>query len=150
LAPYALLGVHVDKFEREWRDRLRQTNSQGNLGEAPPFCIQSLNVMARPWSAYSPSEQHIAAVRDWLDRTFDYAKGRLPTSLTSLVAAIEANRIADHDVEAYLGHPLKVRGFIEWLHCVHGVDIGARIHPLLSDRTDPYDAAVMMAPWPRL
>jgi hypothetical protein len=149
-APVAFLGVHVTDFEREWRDRLRRT-AESEVGEFPPFALHAMNVwglMERPWSPNSPAEEDIAAVQDWLDRVFDYAK-RLPPSVPALVAAIEANKIADHNVEAYLGHPVKVRGLVEWLHRNHGVDLRSRVLPLLSDRTEPYDLNIMLGPPPR-
>jgi hypothetical protein len=64
--------------------------------------------------------------------------------MNDLMAAIEANRIADHEVWAYLGHPVKVRGLVDWMRRAHGVDVGGRLLPLLSDRTDPYDVQTML------
>jgi hypothetical protein len=148
-APMAFLGVHVDEFEREWCGRLRGT-AVSEAGEFPPFALHVANMAElrpRPWSPNSPSGQDVALVEDWLDRAFDYAK-RLPSNLPELVAAIEANKIADHNVEAYLGHPVKVRGLVEWLHRKHGVDVSARVLPLLSDDTEPYDLNLMLGPPP--
>jgi hypothetical protein len=146
-APAAYLGVHVDEFEREWRGRLRLTAESG-IGEFPPFALYSMNIepiMERPWSPNSPSDQDVASVEAWLDRAFEYAK-RLPSSLPALVTAIVANRIADHPLEFYLGHPVKVRGLVQWLLRVHDVDVRERVLPLLSDRTEPYDVNVMLGP----
>jgi hypothetical protein len=148
-APVAFLGVHVDEFEREWRDRLRRT-AVPEAHEFPPFALHAANIESmrpRPWPPNSPSEEDAASVTDWIDRAFEYTK-RLPSSLPALVAALEANRIAGHNVEAYLAHPVKVRGLIEWLHRNHGVDLRARVLPLLSDRTGPYDLNVMLGPPP--
>jgi hypothetical protein len=148
-APEAIFGVHVKEFEREWRDRRRQMGLS-ELDENLPFVLHAANIAAlrpRPWSPNPPSDQDVASVREWLDRVFDYAK-RLPSSVPALVTAIEANKIADHNVEAYLAHPVKVRGLIEWLHRNHGVDLRARVLPLLSDRTGPYDLNVMLGPPP--
>lgn len=147
-APVAFVGVHVDDFEREWRDRLLRT-TVSEVGEFPPFALHAMNIAAfrpRPWSQNLPGDEDIAAVRDWLDRVFDYANRRLPSSVAALAAAIEANKIADHNVEAYLGHPVKVRGLVGWLRRVHGVDVSGRVLPLLGDRTEPYDVSVMLDP----
>ena len=147
-APAAFVGVHVDDFEREWRARLRR-NGAAEAGEFPPFALHAMNVASlrpRPWATNSPDANEVAAVQEYLDRTFAYASQRLPSSLPSLMTAIEANRIADHTVEFYLGHPVKVRGFVEWLRRVQGVDVGDRVLPLLSDYTEPYDVNAMLGP----
>ena len=115
-----------------------------------PFALYAANIAKlrpRPWSPNSPSDQDVASVRDWLDLLFDHAK-RLPSSVDGLAAAIEANKIADHNAEAYLGHPVKVRGLVEWLHRNHGVDLRARVLPHLRDHTEPYDVNVMLGPPP--
>jgi hypothetical protein len=39
---------------------------------------------------------------------------------------------------------VKVRGLVEWLRRVHGIDVGERGLPLLADRTEPYDPKVML------
>ena len=148
-SPAAFVGVHVDEFEREWRGRLRRT-AVSELGEFPPFALHVANMAVlrpRPWSPNSPSAEDVASVEEWLDRVFDYAK-RLPSSLPALVAAIEANKIGDHIVEFYLGHPVKVRGLVEWLGRTHGVDVRERVLPLLGDDTEPYDLNVMLRPPP--
>ena len=115
--------------------------------EGPAFGLNALNVRAlrpRPWSPDPPSAEDVAALGEWFDRVFEYASRRLPSSMDSLVAAIEANRIADHDVGAYHGHPVKVRGFVDWLRRTHAVDLGPRLLPLLPNRTEPYDVSVML------
>jgi len=148
-APVAFLGLHVNDFEREWRDRLRRTTVP-EANEFPPFALHALNIRAlreRPWSPNLPSVQDIVILQDWLDCVFDYAK-RLPSNLPSFAAAIEANKIADHSVEFYLGHPVKVRGLVEWLRRNHGVDLSERVLPLLGDETEPYDLSVMLGPPP--
>lgn len=147
-APDVRLGVRTTEFERDWRARLERTAVSGT-DEFPPLGLYFMNIgalMPRPWSPNSPAEQDIAAVQDWLDRVFDYAKRRLPSSVVALAAAINADRIADHNVEAYLGHPVKVRGFVEWLRHMRGVDVRERVLPLLSDRTEPYDVSIMLGP----
>jgi len=80
---------------------------------------------------------------EWLDRAFEYAK-RLPSSMESLIAAIESARMVDHTVEGYFGHPVKVRGFVEWLRRTHGVDVGGELLPGLDPRTEPYDVDAML------
>ena len=145
VAPDAFIGVYVEAFELEWSDRLRRTGLSPNF-ENPPFLLLATNVpslMRRPWARNSPPDQDAVAVVDWLDRAFQYAK-QLPSSVDSLAAAIEANRIADHPVESYLGHPVKVRGFIGWPRRVHSIDLSGRVLPLLSNRTEPYDVQVML------
>jgi len=147
VAPEAFIGVYLEAFERGWRDRLIRTGLDPKH-QTPTFGLHIANVLRlglTPWAPNAPSDQDVAAVKDWLDRVFDYAK-RLPSSLDSLVAAINANKIADHNVEAYLGHPVKVRGFVQWLRREHGIDIGDRLLPLLSDRTEPYDVRAMLGP----
>jgi hypothetical protein len=64
--------------------------------------------------------------------------------MDDLVQAIETNKIADHSVEAYCGHSVKVRGLIQWLRRAQGVDVSERLLPLLTDDTEPYDVAVML------
>jgi hypothetical protein len=145
IAPEIFFGVHAEPFELEWHERLLRTGLAPEL-ESPALGLHAANVAGlrpRPWSAISPSDEDVALVREWLDRAFEYAK-RLPSSVTSLVASIEANRIVDHSVEAYVGHPVKVRGFADWLRRVHGVEVGERLFPLLSDRTEPYDLDIML------
>lgn len=83
-------------------------------------------------------------MRDYLGQAFEYAKQRLPFSLERLVAAIEADKIGDHAVWAWFGHPVKVWGFVQWLHRTHGIDVSAHVLPTLTDRTDPYDVQVML------
>jgi hypothetical protein len=149
-APDARLGVRAAEFELDWRARLRRTGLS-EVDEFPPLGLYFMNItplMPRPWSPNSPAEEDIAAVQDWLDRMFDYAKRRLPSSVAALAAAIDEDRIADHNVEFYLGHPVKVRGFVEWLRRMRGVDVGERVLPLLSDRTEPYDVNIMLGPPP--
>ena len=145
IAPEIFFGVHVEPFELEWRGRLARTGLAPEF-ESPALGLHVANVAGlrpRPWSAISPSDEDVAQVREWLDRAFEYAK-RLPSSVTGLVASIEVNKIVDHNVEAYLGHPVKVRGFADWLHRVHGVELSERLFPLLSDRTEPYDLDIML------
>lgn len=145
VAPEVAVGVYIEPFEREWLDRLLRTDSSPEY-EGPAFGLHGANVRAlrpRPWCSDPPSAEDIAALGEWFDRAFEYAK-RLPSSMDSLVAAIEANRIADHDVGAYHGHPVKVRGFVDWLRRARGVDLGPKLLPLLPDRTEPYDVNVML------
>ncbi len=85
-------------------------------------------------------------MQDWLGRVFDYAKRRLPSGVPALVSAFDAGRIADHSVEAYLGHPVKVRGLVGWLRRARGIDVGERVLPLLGGRTEPYDVSAMLGP----
>jgi hypothetical protein len=149
-APSARLGVRVAEFERDWRARLKRT-AVSKIGEFPPFDLYFMNIaslMPRPWAPNSPEAEDIAAVREWLDRVFDYAKRRLPSSVAALAAAVEADKLADHNVEAYLGHPVKVQGLVGWLRRIHGIDISERVLPLLGDRTEPYDVSVMLGPSP--
>jgi 23S rRNA A2030 N6-methylase RlmJ len=87
--------------------------------------------------------EDVASVRDYLDRLFEYAK-RLPRSIDGLVAAIQSNKIIDHEVWFYCGHPVKVRRFVQWMHHVHGVELGDRLLAGLSDETEPYDLKVML------
>ena len=64
--------------------------------------------LAIEWRAlrrFTP-DKDVAAVRDYIDRAFEYAK-RLPSSIDSLAAAIQANKIGDHEVWFYLGHSVK-------------------------------------------
>jgi hypothetical protein len=145
VAPEALLGIYVEAFERDWCERLLRT-SEPLAGERPPFLLLAANVKQfteRPWSPKSPSPQDVANVRDYLDRAFEYAK-RLPSSIDSLAAAIQANKIADHEVWFYLGHSVKVRRFAQWMRLVHGVDLGDRLLTGLDDETEPYDVKVML------
>lgn len=145
VAPVVWLGVYVEAFECEWRDRRLKTGLPAG-GQSPVFGLDSMNVASlrpRPWVSNSPSDQEVAKVAEWLDRAFEYAK-RLPSSLESLLAAIESGRMVDHPVTHYLGHPVEVRGFVEWLHREHGVDVAARLLPGLSLRTEPYDVQAML------
>ena len=145
IAPEVHLGVYVEEFERDWCERLQRT-SEPVAGERPAFLLLINNVkqfIERPWSPRLPSEQDIAAVRDYLDRAFEYAK-RLPCSMDSLVAAIQANKIADHEVWFYCGHPVKVRRFVQWMRRVCGIDLGDRLLAGLRDETEPYDVNVML------
>ncbi len=145
VAPEALLGIYVEEFERDWCERLQRT-SKPLAGERPPFLLLAANVkplMQRPWSPKSPSPQDVAAVRDYLERTFEYAK-RLPSSIDGLTAAIQANKIGDHEVWFYLGHAVKVRRFVEWMRRVRGIDLGDRLLAGLGDETEPYDVKVML------
>ena len=145
IAPTVFFGVYIEDFERLWHDRLLRAGLRPER-ENPTFALHSANVASlrpRPWVPNSPSHEDVASMREWLDRAFTYAK-RLPARVDSLVAAIEANGIADHSVEAYLGHPVKVRGFVEWLRRTHGVEVGEHVLPLLDDRTEPYDVRVML------
>jgi hypothetical protein len=147
-APSARLGVRVAEFERDWRVRLRRT-AVSDADEFPPLDLHFMNIsslMPRPWSPNSPTEEDITVVRDWLDRVFDYATRRLPSSVAALAAAVEAGKIADDNVEAYLGHPVKVRGLVSWLQRAHGIDISERVLPLLGDRIEPYDVDTMLGP----
>jgi len=149
-APDVRLGVWLADFERDWRARLEHT-AVSEIGEFPPLGLYFMNIaslMPRPWAPNPPADEDIAAVREWFDRVFDYAKRRLPSSVAALAAAVEANKIADHNVEAYLRHPVKVRGLVGWLRRTHGIDISERVLPLLGDRTEPYDVSVMLGPPP--
>ena len=145
VAPLAFVGVYVAAFEAEWRGRLLQTDLSPDL-EGPLFGLHVGNVATlrpRPWVPASPSDQDANAVRDWLARVFEYAR-LLPASLDALVSALETNKIADHSVAAYRGHSVKIRGLIQWLRRTHGIDVSARVLPLLTDQTDPYDVRVML------
>jgi hypothetical protein len=145
VAPEALLGIYVEAFERDWCERLQRT-SEPLTGERPPFLLLAANVkelMQRPWSPNSPLPPDVDAVRGYLDRTFEYAK-RLPSSMETLVAAIQANKIGDHEVWFYRGHSVKVRRFVQWMRRVHGVDLGDRLLAGLDDETEPYDVRVML------
>jgi len=147
VAPEVYFGVYTEEFEREWRDRLLRSALPPKFRDSPPFLLHSANVASlrpRPWSPNSPSDEDVVAVEQWLDRAFAYAAERLPHSMTDLAAAIEANRIGDHPMGFYAGHPVKVRAFVDWTRRTHGVDLGARLLPLLSDRTDPYDLKTML------
>lgn len=76
--------------------------------------------LAIEWRAlrrFTP-DKDVAAVRDYIDRAFEYAK-RLPSSIDSLAAAIQANKIGDHEVWFYLGHSVKVRRFVQWMRLGH-------------------------------
>jgi hypothetical protein len=148
VAPDAWLGVYVEAFENAWRDRRFKTGLPAKR-DSPVFVLSSLNFASlrpRPWVSSSPSDQEVATVAEWLDRAFEGAK-RLPSSTESLLAAIESARIDDQTVEAYLGHPVKVRGFVQWLRLEHGVDLGGRLLPGLSLRTEPYDVEAMLGPY---
>jgi hypothetical protein len=147
VAPEVVVGVYSEAFEREWGDRLRRTSLRLDVGEAPPFSLLALNIdglVPRPWTPRSPSDEDVAELKDYLDRSFEYAKRRLPSNIDSLVAAIEADKIGDHPVWFYLGHPVKVRGFVQWLRRTHGVDVGDRLLSGLDDETEPYDVKVML------
>jgi hypothetical protein len=145
VAPEVHLGIYIEAFERDWCERLQRT-SEPLAGERPAFLLLIGNVkqfMERPWSPKSPSPQDVAAVRDYLDRAFEYAR-RLPRSIESLAAAIQANKIGDHAVWFYRAHPVKVRRFVQWMRRVHGLDLGDRLLAGLADRTEPYDVKVML------
>ena len=145
VGPVVWLGVYVDAFEDEWRDRRLMTGLPAK-GQSPVFALDGANVRClspRPWVSISPSDQEVADMAEWLDRAFEYAK-RLPSSMESLIAAIESTRMVDHTVESYLGHPVKVRGFVEWLRRTHGVDVGGELLPGLDPRTEPYDVDAML------
>ena len=145
VAPYVYFGVYVEAFEQDWHDRLLRTDVPPE-SEGLPLSLHSLNMKSlspRPWCPIPASVQDAASVREWLDRAFEYAR-RLPSSIDSLVAAIEANRIVDHILEAYLAHPVRVRGLLQWLRREHGVSLEERVLPLLSDRTGLYDVQMML------
>lgn len=145
VAPLAFVGIYIEAFERQWRDRLLQTEMSPELDDLP-FGLHVANVaslMPRPWVPTSPSNEDIGAVRNWLGRLFDYAR-RLPSTMDALVYAIGTGRIADHSLEAYRGHSVKLRGLVRWLHRTHGVDVSDRLLPLLTDRTEPYDVNKML------
>lgn len=147
-APAVYLGMYAEAFELEWGDRLRRTSLPQLYEEPPPFMLFALNIdclCPRPWPSNSSSDQELAEVRDYLDRAFEYAKG-FPTSVDRLVAAIQADRLGEHNVWACRGHSVKVRGFVQWLHRVHGIDLGDRLLAGLSDETEPYDVDVMLGP----
>jgi hypothetical protein len=146
IAPEAFIGIYSEPFERAWGERLKRTSLPPRFQESPPFVLNALNVeplSRRPWVPRSPSEPEIAELRAYLERTFNYAKC-LPSSVGDLVAAIEADRIGDDRVEAYLGHPVKVRGFVDWLRRTIGVDLAPRLLPKLMDLTEPYDLKAML------
>jgi hypothetical protein len=148
VAPAAFVGVYAEAFEREWGERLKRTSLPPRFEESPPFVLHALNIDelgARPWVANKPSGQDVAEMRDYLARVFSYAT-TLPSSFSDLVKAIEARRIGGYDIGAYLGHPFKVRGFVEWLQRERNLSIAESVLPLLSDRVGPYDVAVMLAP----
>jgi hypothetical protein len=90
IAPTVFFGVYVEEFERQWRDRLLRAGLRPER-ENPTFALHSANIASlrlRPWVPYSPSDQDVASMREWLDRAFAYAK-RLPASMDSLVTAIK-------------------------------------------------------------
>jgi len=145
IAPLVFFGVFVDAFEADWRDRLLQTDLSPDLDDLP-FGLHVANIaslMPRPWVPTSPSDEDVRAIQVWLERVFEYAR-RLPASMADLLAAIEMNKIADHDLSSYRGHSVKVRGFVQWLRRTHGIDVSERLLPMLTDRTDPYDVEVML------
>lgn len=147
VAPEVFVGMYTEEFELEWSDRLTRTSLPPEFEEAPPLSLHALNIdrlCPRPWPANSPSDQDVAEVRDYLDRAFEYARG-FPSGVDDLAAAIHSDRLGEHSVEAYLGHPVKVRGFVQWLHRRHGIDVGERVLPLLTDRTGQYDVRAMLA-----
>jgi hypothetical protein len=146
VAPDIYLGVYAEEFEHEWGERLKRTPLPPRFDEPPPFLLYAFNVaslMPRPWVPRSPSDQHIGEMLHYLERVLDYAR-QFPSNIDSLVAAIQANRIAEHTVEAYLCHPVKVRGFVQWLIRTHGIDVSEYVLPHLTDMTDPYDVPVML------
>jgi len=145
MAPLAFVGVYVEAFEGEWRDRLLQTDLSPELDDLP-FGLHVGNVASlgpRPWVPTSPSDQDASAAQDWLVRVFAYAR-RLPSSMDDLVAALKTNNIADHILRAYRGHSVKIRGLVQWLRRTHGIDVSEQVLPLLTDRTEPYDAQRML------
>jgi hypothetical protein len=94
---------------------------------------------------YLPSDEEISSMQDWLSKAFEYAK-RLPVSMDDLVKAIETNKLVDHELSAYFGHPVKVRGLIYWLRRTQAANVGARALQMLSDRAGQYDVKAMLAP----
>lgn len=148
VAPIAFLGIYVEQFERAWMDRLRQTALSSEAPqEDPPFVTLADNFVGlrpRPWAPpRSPSGEDIATTEDWFGRVFAYAK-RLPRSMPDLISAIAEDSIDGEGLWAYLGHPVKVRGFAEWLRRTRGVNVAEQLLPQLEDRTDPYDVALML------
>jgi hypothetical protein len=147
LGPVAWLGVYVEAFESEWRDRLLMTDVPAE-GESPVLALDSRNVRRlrpRPWVSVTPSEPEVSDMTAWLDRAFEYAR-LLPSSMEDLIAVIDSTRIVDQTLESYLGHPVKVRGLVAWLFRTQGVDVSGRLLPLLPDRTDPYNVDAMLGP----
>jgi hypothetical protein len=146
IAPTAILGVHVEDFEREWRERLKRAKSRDLEGN-PPFGRQAINVdglSPRPWVAPTqPPPEDIAAMRRWFDRVFASVR-RFPQSMPSLIDAIEHDNIDGAPLWCYMGHPVKVRGFVQWLRRTHGVNLGEHLLPTLEDRTEPFDVNVML------
>jgi len=147
-APIAFLGIYVEEFERSWLDRLRKTASSSEAPqEDPPFVTLADNVASlrpRPWAPpQSPSGEDVAAMQDWFGRVFAYAK-RLPSSMPDLIGAIAEDNIDGEALWAYFGHPVKVRGFVEWMRRTRGVNVAAKMLRQLEDRTDPYDVAAML------
>ena len=145
VAPEALLGIYAEAFEADWRDRILRTGQSVWL-ESPALILYSANLASlrpRPWVPASPSKPDLESMLDWLDRLFAYA-ARLPSSVEALVAALESNSILEHKASSFLGHPVKVRGFFQWLRRTYGVQVGDNLLPLLTDRTEPYDVEAML------
>ncbi len=83
-------------------------------------------------------------MQDWFGRVFAYAK-RLPSSMPELISAISEDNIDGEGLWAYFGHPVKIRGFVEWLRRTSGsTNVAKHLLPLLEDRTEPYDVNVML------
>jgi hypothetical protein len=78
----------------------------------------------------------------WWGRVFEYSAS-LPRSLSDLVSAISeqnGGRLAWMSP----GHPVKARGFVQWMRRTHGVDLTEQVRRHLTDRTDPYDVSIML------
>jgi hypothetical protein len=147
VAPVVYFGVYIPEFEREWRDRLRQVATKSaDLGGAPPFLSLAANAESlrrRPWPAKTPSSEDVAEMREWFGKVFDHAKC-WPHSMEGLVSSITGNDMGGEELWAITGHPVKVRGLVQWLRRAHGVDVAKHLLPLLRSGTDPYDVSVML------
>jgi hypothetical protein len=147
IAPEVFLGIYADRFEDEWRERLKKTGLSA-VGGSPALGLHIANVSSlrpRPWSPFLPSAHDVDALEGWLDRVFEYAT-QLPSSVQSLANAITRGRILEEKLLIWMGHPVKVRAFSQWLTRTYNIQIGDDVLRLLEDRTEPYDVDIMLGP----